>query len=91
MMEKRDRLFGMALGRMELPPGDIPDFFTFSHFSAVELPVEHWTKPADGGRRSLRLGSFRSGVSGRSNAHAVLALMTGTPCQSLSRTKPAPV
>lgn len=60
MMTKHDRLFGMALGRMELPPGDIPDFFTFSHFSAVELPVEHWTKPADGTRRSLPLGAFRS-------------------------------
>lgn len=61
MMEKKDRLFGMALGRMELPSADIPDFFTFPHFSAVELPSEYWTKPADSGsRRSLPLDRFPS-------------------------------
>ena len=42
-------------------------------------------------RRPRRVGSFRSGVSGRSNSQAVLALMTGVPFQSLWRTKCEPV
>lgn len=81
MTEKQDRLFGMTLGRMELPPGDIPDFFTFPHFSAVELPVEHWTKTSDKLQRPLPLGGFRSVICGN--------IMETALCGVIARTLPA--
>lgn len=80
MMEKKDRLFGMALGRMELPPGDIPDFFTFPHFSAVELPVEHWAKPSEGGsRRTLPPDRFSSVCCGNIMETALCGVIVRAP------------
>ena len=82
MMEKKDRLFGMALGRMELPSADIPDFFTFPHFSAVELPAEYWTKPPAGSpHRSLPLERFSSVCCGN--------IMETALCGVIVRTLPA--
>lgn len=79
MMEKRDRLFGMALGRMELPFADIPDFFTFPHFSAVELPAECWAKPSGGGiQRPLPLERFSSVVCGNIMEPALCGVIVRT-------------
>lgn len=70
----------MALGRMDLPAGDLPDFFTFPHFSAVELPVEYWTKTSSGplNRRVLPLDGFRSVVCGNIMDSALCGVIVRT-------------
>ena len=34
---RRERMFGMALGRIGMPAGDIPDYLNFPHLQALEL------------------------------------------------------